>query len=56
MDPRSTDDEPPVDALEEGAPTFTNVRVQLEWNAATIEGWKHCVGTQKSHAARYRAD
>ena len=44
MDPRSTDDEPPVEAVEEGVPTFTNETPQMDWNAAFIEGWRHTVG------------
>ena len=56
MDPRSTDDEPPVEAVEEGVPTFTNETPQVERNATTIEGWRHSVGTKRPHAARYLAD
>ena len=47
MDPRSSDDEPPVEAVEEGLPTFTKETPQVERNATTIEGWRHSVGTPR---------
>ena len=52
MDPRSTDDEPPVKMVEEGVPTVTNETPQVEQIVATIEGWKHSVSTQRPHAAK----
>ena len=54
MDPRSTDDEPPVKVVEEGVPTFTNETPQVERNADTIEGWRHSVGTQRPHNVWWR--
>ena len=48
--------EPHLEAIEEGVPTFTNEKPQVEWSAATIEGWRPSVGTQRPHAARYKAD
>ena len=48
--------EPPVEVVEEGVPTFTYETPQVEWSAATIEGWTPSVGTQRPQAARNKAD